>query len=204
MWLLGHPFHTYQQRCCTGATIHMTHPYVYSSTKASFMVEQLSTQANKSSTRWTIAGAIFAVLGLGSIIGATKAILFRLEHPILVSNIQPWRAPSSCQRRPLPFSPPRDSNSYINRKYTHFDDVLLIVFFSHARYDTNLDSYHDVYSEYFPNVMPPPLYTPRPIILTYPFQLKHRSYSLAQRAARTPGLTTRSTCSWTRSTQQKT
>ena len=137
----------------------MTHPYVYSNTKASFLVEQLCTQANKSSIRRTIAGAIFAVLGLGSIIGATKAILFRLEHPILVSNVQLWRAPSSCQRRPLPFSPPRDSNSYINRKSTHFDDVLLIVFFSHARYDTNLDSYHDVYSEYFPNVMPPPLHT---------------------------------------------
>ena len=33
-----------------------------------------------------------------------------------------------------------------------FDDILLIVFFSHARYDVNLDLYHEAYSAYFPNV----------------------------------------------------
>src|SRR6266702_4429354 len=101
--------------------------------------------------RRTIAGAIFAVLGLGSIIGASETILFRSEHPILPSNVLSSPAGPACQRRPLQFSPPRDPDS---RKYRHFDDVLLIVFFSHARYDTNLDSYRDVYSEYFPNVRP--------------------------------------------------
>ena len=39
-----------------------------------------------------------------------------------------------------------------DRKYHKFDDVLLIVFFSHARYDVNLDYYKEVYSEFFPNV----------------------------------------------------
>jgi hypothetical protein len=100
--------------------------------------------------RRTIAGAIFAVLGLGSIIGANEAILSRSEHPILVSNA-PLRP--TCQRRPLHFSPPPDSESD-SRTYRHFEDVLLIVFFSHARYDTNLDFYRDVYAEYFPNVRP--------------------------------------------------
>ena len=33
-----------------------------------------------------------------------------------------------------------------------FDDILLIVFFSHARYDVNLDYYKEVYAEFFPNV----------------------------------------------------
>lgn len=33
-----------------------------------------------------------------------------------------------------------------------FDDILLIVFFSHARYDVNLDLYRAAYSPYFPNV----------------------------------------------------
>ncbi|KAH9980293.1 hypothetical protein BGW80DRAFT_1556876 [Lactifluus volemus] len=55
-----------------------------------------------------------------------------------------------CQRRPLHFSPPQSSE---NRTYTHFDDVLLIVFFSHPRYDTNLDFYREVYTEYFPNML---------------------------------------------------
>ena len=33
-----------------------------------------------------------------------------------------------------------------------FQDVLLIVFFSHARYDVNLDLYRETYTPYFPNV----------------------------------------------------
>lgn len=36
--------------------------------------------------------------------------------------------------------------------YTHFNNVLLIVFFSHARYDANLDFHREVYADYFPNV----------------------------------------------------
>ena len=39
-----------------------------------------------------------------------------------------------------------------DRRYHHFDDILLIVFFSHARYDVNLDHYREVYADYFPNV----------------------------------------------------
>src|ERR1700722_19546769 len=38
------------------------------------------------------------------------------------------------------------------RNYHAFDNVLLIVFFSHERYDVNLDYHKEVYSEYFPNV----------------------------------------------------
>ena len=53
-----------------------------------------------------------------------------------------------CNRFPLP------SLNYFNgeRTYHHFDDILLIVFFSHARYDANLDYYREVYAEFFPNV----------------------------------------------------
>jgi hypothetical protein len=54
-------------------------------------------------------------------------------------------------RRPLPVS-----SEYIGpgaRPDFHaFDDVLFVVFFSHARYDINLDGYREVYSAYFPNV----------------------------------------------------
>src|ERR1700677_1417080 len=131
-------------------------------------------QENKSSipTRRgrTIAGAIFAILGVGSIIGATEAILFRSERPILASNVLPLQARPTCQRRQLRFSPPHASDSE-SRKYTHFDDVLLIVFFSHARYDTNLASYRDVYAEFFPNVRP--LFTQRAFVPTRPFPLTH-------------------------------
>jgi hypothetical protein len=54
-------------------------------------------------------------------------------------------------RRPLPVS-----SEYVGpgaRPDFHaFDNVLLVVFFSHARYDINLDGYREVYSPYFPNV----------------------------------------------------
>jgi hypothetical protein len=36
--------------------------------------------------------------------------------------------------------------------YHEFDSVLLVVFFSHARYDANLDLYKEAYAKYFPNV----------------------------------------------------
>lgn len=54
----------------------------------------------------------------------------------------------SCTRRPLRFAPDQS----VPREYHKFDNVLLIVFFSHPRYDVNLDFYHEVYSDYFPNV----------------------------------------------------
>lgn len=64
-----------------------------------------------------------------------------------------------CKRRPLL------SHQYISQNlrpdqnvtYAHlvgnaFDDTLLIVFFSHARYDVNLDSFLEMYTPYFINV----------------------------------------------------
>lgn len=56
--------------------------------------------------------------------------------------------PSTCRRGNLP------SLDYYPgpRTYHEFGDVLLIVFFSHARYDVNLEYYKNVYSEFFPNV----------------------------------------------------
>jgi hypothetical protein len=60
---------------------------------------------------------------------------------------------TSCKRRPLPHS-----SSYIGPgvrpNFPAFDDILLVVFFSHDRYDINLDGYREVYSRYFPNVCP--------------------------------------------------
>ncbi|KAJ7798722.1 hypothetical protein B0H13DRAFT_2167233 [Mycena leptocephala] len=59
---------------------------------------------------------------------------------------------SACVRRPLPVS-----SEYIGpgaRPDFHaFDDILFVVFFSHARYDINLDGYREVYSAYFPNIL---------------------------------------------------
>ncbi|KAF8558316.1 hypothetical protein OG21DRAFT_1405230 [Imleria badia] len=37
--------------------------------------------------------------------------------------------------------------------YTHFNNVLLVVFFSHPRYDANLDFHKEVYADYFPNIV---------------------------------------------------
>jgi len=54
---------------------------------------------------------------------------------------------TQCTRKPLPSL--QDPQTQEN--YTQFSDVLLIVFFSHARYDANLDYHKEVYSSYFPN-----------------------------------------------------
>ncbi|CAL1713294.1 unnamed protein product [Somion occarium] len=55
----------------------------------------------------------------------------------------------TCPRKPLL------SHSFYSheRQYHAFDNVLLIVFFSHARYDANLEYYKEVYSEFFPNIV---------------------------------------------------
>ncbi|KAI9465512.1 hypothetical protein BJY52DRAFT_1183607 [Lactarius psammicola] len=81
--------------------------------------------------RRTIAGAIFAVLGLGSIIGATESILFRSEHPILASNVL------SSPARP----------TYISTMFSWSSSSA-----THATIPT-LDFYRDVYAEYFPNIL---------------------------------------------------
>ena len=99
-----------------------------------------------------IALAIFAVLGLGSTLGAIEAVLFRSEKSRAAFDILSFPGQAVCQRRPLHFSPPHASSG--RRRYRHFDNVLLVVFFSHARYDSNLDFYSEVYAEYFPNVRP--------------------------------------------------
>lgn len=64
---------------------------------------------------------------------------------------------TTCQRKPL------QSLKYWpqERSYHVFDNVLLIVFFSHARYDGNLDYYQEVYLEFFPNVRAKP-FLPKP------------------------------------------
>lgn len=69
-----------------------------------------------------------------------------LDH-IPTTNVE------TCSRK----IPPSVSYYPGNRTYHAFDDVLLVVFFSHARYDANLDYYREVYSEFFPNVGVSPL-----------------------------------------------
>ncbi|KAF7356315.1 hypothetical protein MVEN_00963800 [Mycena venus] len=65
-----------------------------------------------------------------------QLLRFEASHP----NCRPRKEPASL--RPLWES-----------DYHEFDNVLLIVFFSHARYDVNLDFYQEVYSKYFPNIV---------------------------------------------------
>ncbi|KAG1749284.1 hypothetical protein EDB19DRAFT_1893618 [Suillus lakei] len=57
--------------------------------------------------------------------------------------------PGTCRRQLLP------SHSYRKtlENYDRFDNILLVVFFSHARYGANLDYHREVYSDYFPNIL---------------------------------------------------
>ncbi|PCH40149.1 hypothetical protein WOLCODRAFT_67587 [Wolfiporia cocos MD-104 SS10] len=75
-------------------------------------------------------------------------VLDHSEKPATVSEVLD-EATASCHRRPLA------SLEYwpVERTYHAFDNVLLIVFFSHARYDANLDYYKEVYSQFFPNIV---------------------------------------------------
>lgn len=67
------------------------------------------------------------------------------------TSLPPSQAKAWCPRRPL--------NKLSGRKETRrrvtsaFDNVLLIVFFSHPRYDVNLDYHLEMYQDYFPNIL---------------------------------------------------
>ncbi|KAI6041382.1 hypothetical protein EDC04DRAFT_2669187 [Pisolithus marmoratus] len=56
-------------------------------------------------------------------------------------------------RQCIPKQTPPHLFSQLQGNYSHFDNILLIVFFSHARYDANLDYHKEVYSNYFPNIL---------------------------------------------------
>lgn len=47
---------------------------------------------------------------------------------------------------------PENNSTYAHLAEGAFDNTLLIVFFSHARYDVNLDLYLEMYTPYFANV----------------------------------------------------
>ncbi|KAH8114363.1 hypothetical protein DFH11DRAFT_1877670 [Phellopilus nigrolimitatus] len=72
-----------------------------------------------------------------------------LPPPSSVFTVASSSVSVPCKRDPLP------SVHYFpgQRTYHEFDDVLLVVFFSHARYDVNLDYYKEVYAEFFPNMV---------------------------------------------------
>ncbi|KAG2145871.1 hypothetical protein DEU56DRAFT_978911 [Suillus clintonianus] len=72
----------------------------------------------------------------------------RAPRPQWGSTSEPKQG--TCRRRPL--------SSHLHRKtplenYDRFDNILLVVFFSHARYGANLDYHREVYSDYFPNIL---------------------------------------------------
>ncbi|TFY75811.1 hypothetical protein EWM64_g8201 [Hericium alpestre] len=103
-----------------------------------------------SKTRRTIGIFTFGILILSSVIGAIQLRMAgRLHRPAAESaSLFPYRP--ACHRKPLPVPAVLP---YEDRRYHGFDDVLLIVFFSHARYNVNLDYYRMAYAEYFPNMV---------------------------------------------------
>ncbi|KAJ7479116.1 hypothetical protein FB451DRAFT_1395716 [Mycena latifolia] len=75
------------------------------------------------------------------------------QHPPYnLTHVSDSVAPT-CVRRPLPPSTLYAGPHPTRPSFTAFDDVLLVVFFSHPRYDINLDAYREVYSAYFPNIL---------------------------------------------------
>jgi hypothetical protein len=62
------------------------------------------------------------------------------------------RQPLISHRYVLQNPHPNDNDTYAHLVGNAFDDTLLIVLFSHARYDVNLDLYLETYTPYFANV----------------------------------------------------
>ncbi|EJD41785.1 hypothetical protein AURDEDRAFT_186391 [Auricularia subglabra TFB-10046 SS5] len=94
--------------------------------------------------------AVLAIIVLGVIYSIAPFARPDAEgHRMHSIALPPTRLPH-CARKPLA------SHGWLRgkpRTFHAFDDVLLVVFFSHARYDANVDFYRDVYAEFFPNVV---------------------------------------------------
>lgn len=105
-------------------------------------------------------GVLAAILSLSPITSNRPYPYPFQPDPIFVRNsfYNPSRSTTGvtegqCLRRPLPPTSKHPFNeTTFERNFHAFDDVLLIVFFSHARYDVNLDNHRAVYAPYFPNV----------------------------------------------------
>ncbi|CAE6403444.1 unnamed protein product [Rhizoctonia solani] len=67
--------------------------------------------------------------------------------------LPPTQSKAWCPRKPLPKLSGRKETKKRARVTSAFDNVLLIVFFSHARYDVNLDYHLEMYQDYFPNIL---------------------------------------------------
>ncbi|KAI0317777.1 hypothetical protein OF83DRAFT_98452 [Amylostereum chailletii] len=110
--------------------------------------ESLLSTTAPSRKRRAICAGVFTFLAL---IAGWDTVPRERSHSSEVHSWDPALAqPRHCVRRPLsipPLYPPSE------RAYRKFDDVLLVVFFSHARYDANLDHYRAVYADYFPNIV---------------------------------------------------
>ncbi|EKM51506.1 uncharacterized protein PHACADRAFT_212152 [Phanerochaete carnosa HHB-10118-sp] len=81
---------------------------------------------------------------------ASRTLLYAppvFKRPTLLNGIT--QVNTTCPRK----APPSVTSYEGNRTYHAFDDVLLVVFFSHARYNVNLDFYQEVYAEWFPNIV---------------------------------------------------
>ncbi|KAG1743324.1 uncharacterized protein EDB91DRAFT_1126805 [Suillus paluster] len=95
----------------------------------------------------------FTVVLIGFLLYVSFAIthesVWRSRTLKLQWGFPPESNPSICHRRPLP----PHSHRQTLENYGRFDNVLLVVFFSHARYGANLDYHREVYSDYFPNIL---------------------------------------------------
>jgi hypothetical protein len=68
------------------------------------------------------------------------------------ASLPPTQTKAWCPRQPLTKLSSRKETRRRARVTSAFDNVLLIVFFSHPRYDVNLDYHLEMYQDYFPNV----------------------------------------------------
>jgi hypothetical protein len=122
--------------------------------------DQMTTTPSQHSQEPTIKAAIaLAIVGVVAVI-STMAISSQATGKGLQSpqptvwfdfaSLPPSQSKAWCPRRSLvKLSGRKDKRG---ARASAFDNILLIVFFSHPRYDTNLQYHLDMYGDYFPNV----------------------------------------------------
>lgn len=119
----------------------------------------------------------FGHFGLDAVLLPRTEVSRKCERRRLISH-------DYIERNPRP----RDNETYAHFVDGVFDDVLLVVFFSHARYDVNLESYLEMYTPYYSNVHISSLQFCRPALVVSDFDFfPTRLSSLVQETGKMPG-----------------
>ncbi|KAG8773217.1 hypothetical protein FRC12_002658 [Ceratobasidium sp. 428] len=115
-------------------------------------------ESDEPSVRSAIALGIVGIVAVISSMAVSSQVVGKgLQSPqptawFDFAALPPSQSKAWCPRRPLSKLSGRKRKQGA-RTSSAFDNILLIVFFSHPRYDTNLPYHLEMYEDYFPNIV---------------------------------------------------